>query len=311
MEYSHTPVLLAEVLYYIRPRNGSIIVDCTLGGAGHAGAIVFSIKPDGLLIGIELDNEAIDEAHRVLARFSQQIKIVRGNFANIDRILTDLQLTKVDGFLLDLGVSSAQIDFANRGFSYRLEGPLDMRMDRRQKKVAADIVNSYSEARLSKIISQYGEEKWAKRIAHFIVERRSKEPLKTTKDLIDCIKNAIPASARRSGGHPGKRTFQALRIELNNELDNLSKFLNDSLKWLKSGGRMVIITYHSLEDRLVKRTFKDWARGCICPPDFPECRCGNVQKVKILTSKPVKPGEEELKSNPRARSAKLRAIEKL
>ncbi len=311
MEYRHKPVLLAEVLHYIRPRKYSIIVDCTLGGAGHAGAIALSFKQDGLLIGIDLDNEAIDAAHRVLDRFSQQIILMRGNFADIDQILSSLNLDQVDGFLLDLGVSSPQLDLASRGFSYQQNGPLDMRMDRGQKKTAADIVNGYSGERLVKIIQEYGEEKWAKRIAHFIVERRKKKPFSKTKELVQCIKDAIPASARRYGGHPARRTFQALRIELNQELENLKVFLKDGFPWLRPGGRMVIITYHSLEDRIVKKKFQEWAKGCICPSDFPECRCGQKPKVKILTKKPIRPKEEEIKENPRAKSAKLRAIEKL
>lgn len=311
MEYRHIPVLLAEVLHYIQPSICSTIVDCTLGGAGHAGVILISSKPDGLYLGIELDDAAIDTAQTVLARFSQQIKIIRGNFADIDRILDDQQTGLVDVFLLDLGVSSAQIDFASRGFSFRLNGPLDMRMDKRQEKTAADIVNIYPEKRLAEIIKKYGEEKWAKRIAHFIVERRSDKPFSTTEELVECIKNAVPVSARRHGGHPARRTFQALRIELNHELENLQKFLSDGLKWLKPGGRMVIITYHSLEDRIVKKTFQEWARGCICPPDFPECRCGKKPIVKILTPKPVRPKPREIEENPRSRSAKLRVIEKL
>lgn len=305
------PVMLAEAVEYLKCRDGAIIVDCTLGEGGHAEAILNKISPTGVLVGIDRDKEAIDVARVRLAAFSQQIKIFNVDFGNLSEILKELQISTVDGALFDLGVSSAQLDNPLRGFSYRFSAPLDMRMDTRDKVTAADIVNSYTEKDLALVIKNYGEERWASRIAHFIVERRKRKSIKTTDELVKAIKDAIPAAARRKGGHPAKRTFQALRIEVNRELENLGKTLFDVARILKKGGRLVVISYHSLEDRIVKESFKKLATGCICPDSSEICRCGGGYRVRILTRKPLRPNVEEVRINPRARSAKLRAAEKL
>ncbi len=311
MEYRHVPVLLAEVLKQLNCSKGHTVVDCTLGGAGHAGAILDSIVPGGFLIGTDLDDAAIEAATKVLARFSQQIKLLKGNFKDLDEIMQKLGIHEVDGVLFDLGVSSPQLDDPKRGFSYRLEGPLDMRMDLTQTLTAAEVVNIYPEGKLAWIIQKYGQERWAKRISHFTVEARRRKPIKTTTELVKVIKDAIPASARRGPGHPARRTFQALRIEVNRELLGLDKAIRDAVKWLKSGGRVVVISYHSLEDRIVKETFKDLAMGCICPSSLPVCQCGRKPLVRILTKKPIGPTDEEIERNPRAESAKLRAAERI
>lgn len=311
MEYRHEPVLLAEVLKQLNLSKRRTIVDCTLGGAGHAGAVAAMISPNGLLVGIDKDDVAIEAAAKNLARFSQQIKLVKGDFKEIDEIITSLRLPLVDGFLFDLGVSSAQLDIPERGFSYRFNAPLDMRMDLAQKLTAKGVVNTYSKKQLAYIFRKFGEERWAERIAHFIIERRKYKPIETTFELVEIIKDAIPAAARRIGGHPARRTFQALRIEVNKELEILEKAIRDAVKWLKPEGRIVIISYHSLEDRIVKETFKDLARGCVCPLDFPICQCGKKPVMKILTKKPVRPGKDEIERNPRAESARLRAAEKI
>lgn len=311
MEYRHEPVLLAEVLKQLNLSKRRTIVDCTLGGAGHAGAVAAMISPNGLLVGIDKDDVAIEAAAKNLARFSQQIKLVKGDFKEIDEIITSLRLPLVDGFLFDLGVSSAQLDIPERGFSYRFNAPLDMRMDLAQKLTARGVVNTYSKKQLAYIFRKFGEERWAERIAHFIIERRKYKPIETTFELVEIIKDAIPAAARRIGGHPARRTFQALRIEVNKELEILEKAIRDAVKWLKPEGRIVIISYHSLEDRIVKETFKDLARGCVCPLDFPICQCGKKPVMKILTKKPVRPGKDEIERNPRAESARLRAAEKI
>lgn len=310
-KYEHTPVLLAEVLYYLNCKSGSTFVDCTLGGAGHAEAVLDSIIPRGLLIGIDKDDAAIFAARERLARFSQQTKILKGDFRDLDRILTELGVTEVDGILLDLGVSSAQIDSPERGFSYQKDGPLDMRMDQTQKKTAAVVVNEYPLSELALIIKQYGEERWASRIAQFIARAREQKPLATTADLVRVIKDAIPASARRRGGHPAKQTFQALRIEVNKEIIALGNVPGNAVKWLTRGGRIAVISYHSLEDRLVKKAFSEFSKGCICPPDLPVCSCGRRPLLKILTKKAIRPSNKEILDNPRAKSARLRVAEKI
>jgi len=297
MEYDHKSVLLAEVLQQlIRSKDGTF-VDCTLGGAGHARAILENTEAGGFLIGIEKDIAALNAAKIKLKNFSQQILLIQGDFKDLDALLQD-NVESVDGFLFDLGVSSMQLDIAGRGFSYRHEGPLDMRMDVSQKLTAYDVVNTYSKADLTKVIRQYGEERWASRIAAFIVRSRERQLVETTDRLVEIIKEAIPASARRKGGHPAKRTFQALRIEVNEELKALESALWQAPKWLKSGGRIVIISYHSLEDRLVKQNFRKLA-------EEPE------PKLKVITRKPVVPDEKEIAENPRARSAKMRVAEKV
>lgn len=312
IEYSHKPVLLTEVLQHIRCTDGSIVIDCTLGGAGHADAILNSIMPRGFLLGIDQDDVALDAAKERLARFSQQNYILsKGNFSELNRIIANAGLHKVDGILFDLGVSSVHFDRAERGFSYRYDAPLDMRMDRSRSLNATEIVNTYSQEELSRIIREYGEERWAGRIAAHIVKARNKQRISTTFELVDVIKNAIPAAVRRKGGHPAKQTFQALRIEVNNEINILEKAFRDAVTWLKPGGRLIVIAYHSLEDRIAKKVIQDLSSGCICPPDLPVCSCGKLPLVTPLTRKIVRPTSKEIADNPRAESARLRAVEKL
>ena len=316
MEYRHTPVLLAEVTQQLSPHPGSIIVDCTLGGAGHARRLVDLIAPTGILVGIDQDDAALTAAADTL-RLGQQIPsaqtiLLKGNFGNLDDVLVEAKVPYVDGFLFDLGVSSPQLDVADRGFSFKADAPLDMRMDPGHHTLtAAEVVADYSEADLTRIIRDYGEERWASRIAAFITAARARRPIETTGQLVDVIKAAIPASARRSGGHPAKKTFQALRIEVNGELDVLERGLRSAIPWLAPGGRIAVISYHSLEDRIVKRVFLDNAQGCTCPPDLPVCTCGNEPVLRILTRKAIVPSAEEIERNARARSAKLRVAEKV
>lgn len=311
MKHKHIPVLLAEVARFLNLKKGSVIVDCTLGGAGHAEVILKKIAPGGFLLGIDKDSVAIKEAEKKLALFSQQIKLVKGGFAKLSEILSEANLSGVDGVLFDLGVSSPQFDLPERGFSYRFDAPLDMRMDLEQRMTARDVVNTYPKNKLSRVINEYGEEKWASRIAQFIVEERNRKPIITTFELVNIIKDAIPASARRKGGHPAKRTFQALRIEVNQELVSLEIGLESAIEHLKPGGRVVVISYQSLEDRIVKNIFKKYSEGCICPPGLPVCVCGKSPKIKVLTKKPIKPTREEIEINPRSKSAKLRVAEKI
>ena len=311
MEYRHTPVLLAEVTQQLSLHPGSIVVDCTLGGAGHAKRIQDSIAPTGLLVGIDQDDAALIAAADVL-RLGQQGVLMKGDFGELDRLLTEAGLAYADAFLFDLGVSSPQLDFAERGFSYHGDAPLDMRMNPAGGgPTAADVVQSYSESQLTRILREYGEERWASRIAAFIVAARARRPLATTGELVEVIKNAIPASARRSGPHPARRTFQALRIEVNRELEKLEGALRSAVRWLSAGGRIAVISYHSLEDRTVKQVFTDLSKGCVCPPDLPVCRCGFKPVLRVVTRKAVVPSAEEIEANPRARSAKLRAAEKV
>ncbi len=309
MSFQHQPVLLQEVINYLNPVPGMVILDCTLGGGGHAQALLSRILPGGCLIGLDQDQAALEAADRRLALLGKaNYQIVHANFKDLDQVLLSRQ---VDGILFDLGVSSYQLDQKERGFSYQEDVPLDMRMDQTTTLKAFDLVNEGSLQELTKIIGEYGEEKWAKRIASFIVQARKKKSLHTTGQLVKIIKQAIPSGARRQGPHPAKRTFQALRIAVNQELDVLVPALEKGLQVLKPAGRMVVITFHSLEDRLVKRVFQKWAKDCTCPADFPVCVCENRPQVKILTKKPVIPSVEEIEKNPRARSAKLRAVEKL
>jgi len=312
MEYFHKPVLLAEVLKHLNCTSGSTVIDCTLGGAGHAEAILDLIKPEGFLLGIDLDIVALNAAKARLARFSQQnFSLVKGSFKDLDRVLTDAGLYAVDGILYDLGVSSVQFDRAERGFSYRFDAPLDMRMDQSQELTAAHVVNAYSREELKRVIKEYGEERWAGKIATLIVKARQNRPIRTTFELVDIIKDAIPAAARRRGGHPAKRTFQAIRIEVNGEIEILEKSFRDAVKWLRPGGRLVIISYHSLEDRVAKSVISDLSRGCECPPGLPVCACGRRPLLSIITRKAVRPTPKEIADNPRAESARLRAAERL
>lgn len=313
-EYRHTPVLLAEVLDALDLHAGDVYVDCTLGGAGHAGEAARTLEPGGLLIGIDQDPQALDAAEAKLSAIAPQTQrlLLAGNFGDLDALLIAAQVPEADAFLFDLGVSSPQLDIPERGFSYQGNARLDMRMDPgKHTKTAAEIIATYSEADLTRIIRDYGEERWASRIAHFIVEQRRKAPIETADQLVTVIKEAIPASARRTGGHPAKRTFQALRIEVNHEMDVLRRGLDAAVRWLAPGGRIAVISYHSLEDRIVKECFKKMSQGCTCPPDLPVCVCGNKPVLQVLTKKPVVPSEEERMRNPRSRSAKLRVARKL
>lgn len=311
MEFSHVSVLLKECLEGLNLKPGGIYVDCTLGGAGHSLEIVKGILPDGQLIGIDQDQKALEAAGEKLAAYKDNVTLVHSNFQRLAEIIRELHPEGVDGILFDLGVSSYQLDAAERGFSYMHDAPLDMRMNREIKTTAGDLVNNLPEEELARIIWEYGEERWSKRIAQFIVEERRIKPIETTGDLVEVIKKAIPAKARRDGPHPAKRTFQALRIEVNQELGVLTQALKDSIEVLKKGGRVCVISFHSLEDRITKDTFREMAKGCTCPPRMPICTCGGVKKVKIVTGKPILPGADEITENPRARSAKLRIAEKI
>lgn len=310
MEFKHVSVLLNECIEALDIKPNGIYVDCTLGGAGHSSEIIRHLSPQGRLIGIDQDTNALEAAKKKLSDYSN-VTYVHNNFVNIDDILENLNIEKVDGILMDLGVSSHQLDVAERGFSYMQDAPLDMRMNRDNDFTAYDIVNSYSEEKLCKIIFDYGEEKFAKRIAKFIVDRRSNKPVETTLELVEIIKAAIPAKARREGPHPAKRTFQAIRIEVNKELEILNKAIEDSVKRLNKEGRIAIITFHSLEDRIVKVKFRDLENPCTCPREFPICVCNKKPELKVISRKPIDPSEEELEINPRSRSAKLRIGKKI
>ena len=309
MEFKHVSVLLNECLDALNIKDDGIYVDCTLGGAGHSSHILQRLSKDGLLVGIDQDTDALKAAGERLKEYENK-KLVHNNFHNIDSILEELAIPKVDGILMDLGVSSYQLDEGERGFSYMKDAPLDMRMNREREFSAYDIVNSYSMEDLWRIIRDYGEEKFAKRVAEFIVNRREEKPIETTLELVDIIKAAIPAKARREGPHPAKRTFQAIRIEVNGELEILNKAIEDGVNRLNKGGRMAIITFHSLEDRIVKLKFRELANPCTCPKEFPICVCGKKPLVKLISRKAIDPSKEEVEENPRSRSAKLRVIER-
>ncbi len=306
--YTHISVLLDETIALLDPRPGQIVVDGTVGLGGHSEAILARIRPEGLLIGIDRDKQALAMAKR---RLADGFLPVHGNFFDLRQILQENGVQAVDGVVLDLGVSSYQLDEPTRGFSYQADARLDMRMDTAQPYSAYEAVNTLSQAELTRILREYGEEKWAARIAQFIVERRAQAPIETTGQLVEVIKAAVPKGARREGPHPAKRTFQALRIHVNGELDGLPQALHDAALCLKPGGKLCVITFHSLEDRIVKQTFARLQNPCTCPPKSPVCTCGKRPVAKVLTRRPVLPGEEELARNPRARSAKLRAIERL
>ncbi|MCI6277785.1 MAG: 16S rRNA (cytosine(1402)-N(4))-methyltransferase RsmH [Clostridium sp.] len=310
MEFKHVSVLLEECMQGLNIKENGIYVDCTMGGAGHSSEILKHLSKKGRLIGIDQDNDALKASKERLKDY-ENVTYVHNNFYNIYDILESLNIEKVDGILMDLGVSSYQLDNGERGFSYMKDAPLDMRMDRDNGLSAYEVVNKYSLEELYKVIKEYGEEKFAKRIAQFIVSRREDKPIETTFELVDIIKAAIPAKARREGPHPAKRTFQAIRIEVNSELAILNKAIEDSIEKLNEGGRLAIITFHSLEDRIVKTKFKELEKPCTCPKEFPICICGKKPKVKVITRKPIDPSEEELEINPRSRSAKLRVAEKI
>ena len=314
-EYRHTPVLLAECLEQLELKPQHTFLDCTLGFAGHSFEAAKRLGPEGLLIGIDQDEVALAAAAERLGQIPEgqrpQLKLLRGNFGDMDELLVAAEVPGIDAVLFDLGVSSVQIDTASRGFSFKENGPLDMRMDPgKQTLTAAEIVNTYNAADLTRIIRGFSDEKWASRIADFIVRAREDAPIETSEALVDIIKAAIPASARRAGGHPAKRTFQALRIEVNSELTVLRRGLDAAVRWLNPGGRAAVISYHSLEDRIVKDTFASFANRCTCPPDFPVCVCGKEPVLDIITRKPLLPTPQEVGRNTRARSAKLRVAQK-
>lgn len=310
MEFQHISVLLNETINGLNINKNGIYVDGTLGGAGHSKEIVKKLE-NGLLIGIDQDMNAIKKASQELEDFKDKVTIVHNNFKNIDIVLKEQNIHEIDGILLDLGVSSHQLDEGDRGFSYNKDSFLDMRMDVTQSLSAWDIVNKYSKQELERIIKEYGEERWAARIAEFIQNERQIKPINTTGELVDVIKRAIPSGARKDGPHPAKRTFQAIRIEVNSELEILRESIIKSVNSLKVGGRICIITFHSLEDRIVKETFKELNLDCICPPELPICTCNKKRELKIITKKPILPSEKEIELNPRSRSAKLRVGEKV
>lgn len=311
MNFHHVSVLFKETIDALAIEGNGVYVDATLGGGGHTYGICEKLGANGKVLGIDQDINAVNAATKRLEAFKDKVIVVNDNFKNIKHILEQLSIVSIDGVVMDLGVSSHQLDAGERGFSYQQDAPLDMRMDRRNTLTACHVVNEYSEDEISAIIHEYGEEKWAKRIAKFIIEERKVKTIAKTGELVEIIKRAIPAAARREGPHPAKRTFQAIRIEVNNELGLLKNAIKDFVDVLRTGGRMAVITFHSLEDRIVKQTFKELGRGCKCPPKFPVCVCGGQPVVKVMNRKPVVSSDEELKDNPRARSAKLRIIEKL
>jgi 16S rRNA (cytosine1402-N4)-methyltransferase len=306
--------MLSEVLAELDPKPGEVVCDCTLGGAGHSVEMAKRIQPDGLSIGIDQDDMALEAAAR---RFEGEVpgaehRFLKGNFGSLDELLVKAEVPGVDCFLFDIGVSSPQLDIPERGFSYHEDAPLDMRMDPGNNTLtAAEVINHYNEADLARVLRVYGDEKFASRIAHQVVLRREKAPIETTLELVDVIKQAIPAAARRHGGHPARKTFQALRIEVNHELDVLDKGLRAAVRWANPGGRICVISYHSLEDRVVKHVFSEMSQGCICPPDLPVCVCGHVPIVRVRTKKPLVASDDEVARNPRARSALMRVAVRL
>ena len=310
MVFKHYSVLLEETVDGLNIKPDGIYVDGTLGGGGHAYEVCSRLNDKGRFIGIDQDEAAIEAASARLRDFGERVTIVRSNYCDMRSRLQELGIDKVDGIVLDLGVSSYQLDTAERGFSYRVDAPLDMRMDRRQEMTARDIVNDYSEMDLFRIIRDYGEDKFAKNIAKHIVMEREKGPIETTGQLIEIIKRAIPMKFQKTAGHPAKRTFQAIRIELNKELEVLRENLDDMIDLLNKDGRICIITFHSLEDRIVKTIFRKAENPCICPSHFPVCVCGNVPKGKVVTKKPILPSDGELEENSRSKSAKLRVFER-
>lgn len=310
MNFQHTPVLLKEIVHNLNIKADGIYVDGTLGGAGHSKEIAKRLT-SGKLIGIDQDLNALKKSEEVLSPYRENVILIHNNYENIDKVLLDLGIPKVDGILLDIGVSSHQLDEESRGFSYHNDAPLDMRMDKTGPITAWDIVNNYSEKELEQIIFDYGEERWAKRIAEFIVNERQDKPIDTTLELVAAIKKAIPKAVRMEGNHPAKKTFQAIRIEVNRELDVLKNSIEKMVGLLNPGGRLLIITFHSLEDRIVKDYFRELYKDCICPPEFPQCICEKRREIKIITRKPIVPTDEEIRQNPRSRSSKLRIAEKI
>lgn len=311
MSFQHVTVLRDEAVAGLNIRPGGIYVDCTLGGAGHSSLIASRLTEGGRLIAIDQDDWALENARERLAPYMDKVTLVKSNFRHLKKIVSDLGLDGVDGVLFDLGVSSPQLDEGERGFSYNADAPLDMRMDQQAPLSAYEILNEWDEEEIAKIIWEYGEEKFSRRIARQIVQFRARQPIRTTGELVELIKEGIPAAARRTGPHPAKRTFQAIRIAVNDELNAFKEAIADAISALHPGGRVSVITFHSLEDRICKQVYQELSKGCTCPPSFPICACGNEATVKVITRKPIVPSEEELEANPRARSAKLRVAEKI
>ena len=313
-EYRHEPVMLPEVLDALSLAPGDTVCDCTLGGAGHSVKLAAAVGAEGLLIGIDQDDMALEAAFKRLEREAPGTpqKLLKGNFGDLDELLCSAEIPGVDGFLFDLGVSSPQLDIPERGFSYNEDAPLDMRMDPSNNTLtAADVINTFDEADIARALRRYGDEKYAREIAREICRRREEKPIETTVELVDAIKAAMPAAARRHGHHPARKSFQAIRIVVNRELDVLERGLEAAIRWLNPGGRVCVISYHSLEDRIVKHIFQEMSRGCTCPPELPVCVCGNVPTLRVITRKPLVASADEVKRNPRARSAKIRVAERL
>ncbi len=308
MDFHHIPVLLNETMDALDVKPGGTYVDCTLGGAGHSTEILRRTSPDGRLIGLDQDENALRAAGERLSPFGERARLVKTNFEHIAAVIDRLGIGPVDGVMMDIGVSSHQLDEGERGFSYHQDAPLDMRMDRENPVSAASVVNEWDEVEIARILWEYSEEKWSKRIAQFIGQARKEKPIETTGELVEIIKRAIPAAARREGPHPARRTFQAIRIAVNDELGVLERGLEGALQVLKPRGRLAVITFHSLEDRIVKQTFARWVQPCTCPPQMPVCICGKKPMAEHVTRKPVTASAAELEQNPRSRSAKLRAI---
>lgn len=306
--------MLQEVLDTLKLKRGSVVCDCTLGGAGHSVKMAAQVGEDGLLLGVDQDDMALEAAAARLEREAPgtPTKLLKGNFGDLDNLLCSAEVPGVDGFLFDLGVSSPQLDIPGRGFSYNEDAPLDMRMDPGNNTLnAAEVINTYNEADLARILRVYGEEKFSSQIAREIVRRRETSPIETTGDFVEVIKAGIPAAARRHGGHPAKRSFQAIRIEVNHELEVLERGLEAAIRWTNLKGRICVISYHSLEDRIVKHMFQEMSQGCICPPEIPVCVCGHVPTLKVITRKPLVASPQEVERNPRARSAKIRVAMRL
>lgn len=309
MEFKHIPVLLNETIEGLNIKPDGIYIDGTVGGGGHSSRIAEKLSSKGKLIGIDQDKDALDASKKRLEKYGDIVSLVRSNYCEIDTILDDLNIDKVDGILLDIGVSSYQLDNAERGFSYMMDAQLDMRMDQRQSLTAQKVVNEYSESELFHIIKDYGEDRFAKNIAKHIVNARKKEPINTTRQLAEIVKGAIPMKMQKNG-NPSKKTFQAIRIEVNRELTVLEETIDRMIDRLNPKGRLCIITFHSLEDRIVKNKFRENENPCTCPPDFPVCVCGKVSKGKVITRKPIAPSDEEIEQNSRAKSSKLRIFER-
>lgn len=311
MKVSHTPVLLDEALEYLNPKSGGIYIDGTLGLGGHTKDILKRSEPDGRVIGIDRDPEALKIARERLHEFEKRVEFIHGSFSDMGRIAKDLGIREVDGILLDLGVSSLQVDTGQRGFSFLKDAPLDMRMDTTGGITAADIVNSYPLEGLQKLLWEFGEEGYSRRIAREIIKTREAARIETTGELVRIVERSIPRKEWPEKIHPATKTFQAMRIAVNDELGSLEHGLNDGIALLKAGGRFCVISFHSLEDRIVKNSFRNWEMPCICPPSLPVCRCGKIKMARVLTKKGVKPSEDEVRANPRARSARLRVSEKV